>query len=84
VRDEGKKFFVRSLNTLGLVDAGLNESLLKPGDIYDKRVVDLLFEKLKPSSLQVASPDSRIDEQIDEKAGTVAITFDYRPCPLQP
>ena len=38
----------------------------------------------KPSSLQVASPDSRIDEQIDEQAGTVAITFDYRPCPLQP
>jgi hypothetical protein len=58
--------------------------LLKPGDIYDKRLVDLLFEKLKPSSLQVASSDSRVDEQIDEKAGTVAITFDYRPCPLQP
>ena len=81
--DEGKKFFVTSLKTVGLEDANLNDSLLKPGDIYDKRLVDLLFEKYKPSSLQAASADSRISEQIDEKAGTVAITFDFRPCPLQ-
>ena len=81
--DEGKKFFITSLKTVGLEDANLNDSLLKPGDIYDKRLVDLLFEKYKPSSLQAASADSRISEQIDEKAGTVAITFDFRPCPLQ-
>ena len=81
--DEGKKFFITSLKTVGLEDANLNDSLLKPGNIYDKRLVDLLFEKYKPSSLQAASADSRISEQIDEKAGTVAITFDFRPCPLQ-
>jgi len=81
--DEGRKFFVSSLKTLGLEDADLNDSLLKPGDVYDKRLVDLLFEKYKPSSLQDASHDSRINEQIDEKAGMVAITFDFRPCPLQ-
>ncbi len=81
--DEGKKFFITSLKTVGLDDANLNDSLLKPGNIYDKRLVDLLFEKYKPSSLQAASADSRISEQIDEKAGTVAITFDFRPCPLQ-
>jgi len=81
--DEGKKFSITSLKTVGLDDANLNDSLLKPGNIYDKRLVDLLFEKYKPSSLQAASADSRISEQIDEKAGTVAITFDFRPCPLQ-
>jgi hypothetical protein len=81
--DEGRKFFVSSLKSLGLEETDLNDSLLKPGDVYDKRLVDLLFEKYKPSSLQDASPDSRINEQIDEKAGMVAITFDFRPCPLQ-
>ena len=81
--DEGKKFFVSSLRVLGLDDSVLKDSLLKPGDVYDQRLVNLFVQQHASSSLTDVSPDSRVRRQLDERAGTVAITFDFRVCPLQ-
>jgi outer membrane protein insertion porin family len=80
--DEGKKFYVSSLNVLGRVDSVLKDSLIKEGDVYDERLVNLFVQQHAPSSVD-ASLDSRIHRQLDESAGTVAITFDLRDCPFQ-
>ena len=85
--DEGKKFYINSVDFLGL-DKRLSEDLLKdmqlnPGKVYDQRLVDLFLEKIISSGPSDASRKSRVHQQLDERAGTVAITFDFRPCPVE-
>lgn len=79
--DEGKKFYVSSLRVLGRDDSVLKDSLVKQGDVYDERLVNLFVQQHVPFSVD-ASLDSRIHRQLDERAGTVAITFDLRDCPF--
>jgi hypothetical protein len=81
--DEGKKFIVSNVSILGLDDHVLEDSLLKPGKVYDQRLVDLFWQEHASSLATDASPDSRIDLRLDERAGTVAVTFDFRTCPLK-
>jgi hypothetical protein len=81
--DEGKQFYVSSINVLGLNDHVLEDFLLKPGDTYNERLANLSFEKHATSSLTDASFDSRVHLQLDERAATVAITFDFRNCPAE-
>jgi len=81
--DEGKQFYVSSVNVLGAPEHVLKDLLLKPGDIYNKRLVNLFFQEQAPAPPTDASPDSRIHLQLDERAATVAITFDFRHCPSQ-
>ena len=85
--DEGKKFYINSVDFLGL-DKRLSGDLLKdmqlnPGKVYDQRLVDLFLEKIIPSGPSDALRKSRVHQQLDERAGTVAITFDFRPCPVE-
>src|SRR5258708_22444366 len=85
--DEGKKFYINSVGFLGL-DKRPSEDLLKdmqlnPGKVYDQRLIDLFLEKIIPSVPSDASRESRMHQQLDERAGTVAITFDFRPCPVE-
>jgi outer membrane protein insertion porin family len=80
--DEGKKFYVSDLKVLGRWDSVLNDSLIKRGDVYDERLVNLFVQEHAPSSVD-ASPGSRIHRQLNERAGTVAITFDLRDCPFE-
>jgi hypothetical protein len=61
----------------------VEDSLLKPGDIYDKRVISLFFRKHALLPLSNASQDSGIQLQLNQQAGTVAITFDFQSCALQ-
>ncbi len=81
--DEGKQFHVSSINVLGLNDDVLEDFLLKPGDIYNERLAHLSFEKHATSSLTDASFNSRVHLQLDERAATVAITFDFPNCPAE-
>lgn len=81
--DEGKQFYVSSIKVLGLEDHVLEDFLLKPGDIYNERLANLSFEKHATSSLTDASFNSRVHLQLDERAATVAITFDFRNCPAE-
>ncbi|PYT03833.1 MAG: hypothetical protein DMF60_17140 [Acidobacteria bacterium] len=85
--DVGKKFFVSRIDIMGLDEAdfqnALKDLLVKPGDVYDQRLVDL-FLKVHASSLPItAPPDSLIDLQLDERVGTVDITYDFRPCRVE-
>ena len=85
--DEGTKFYINSVDFLGL-DKRPSEDLLKdmqlnPGKVYDQRLVDLFLEKIIPSGPSDASRKSRVHQQLDERAGTVAITFDFRPRPVE-
>ena len=81
--DEGKRFYVSRVSILGLDDHVLEDSLLKRGAVYDQRLVDLFLQEHASSLPTDASPDSRIHLRLNERAGTVAVTFDFRTCPLQ-
>ena len=85
--DEGKKFFVSRIDIMGLDEAAfqnvLKDLLVKPGDAYDQRLVDLFLQMHAALLPITAPPDSLIDLQLDERAGTVAITYDFRPCRVE-
>lgn len=78
--DEGKQFYVSSISLLGADDHLLEDSPLQPGNIYDQRLARRFVQEHSPSSLRDASPDSLIHLQLDERAGTLAITYDFRDC----
>ena len=82
--DEGKQFFVSRVSVLGL-DGGtseqlLRESLLKRGDIYNERLAHLFLQKHAMFLPPGTTTDSHMDLQLNERGGTVAITYDFRPC----
>jgi outer membrane protein assembly factor BamA len=63
---------------------------VKDGDLFDKAAVvkgleaELFFFSSPMARLPAGvSPSSRIRLKFNEKAGTVAITFDIRPCPSE-
>jgi outer membrane protein insertion porin family len=79
--DEGKQFYVSSVNVLGVDEMArqelLNDLPIKDGQIYNRRLWELSLRKY--SSM---FPDCKCDEserQLDEKAGTVALTLDLQP-----
>jgi TonB family protein len=82
--DEGKKFFVSRIDIMGLDEPVFQNArqdlLVKPGNVYDQRLVKLFLQNhasLLPANVP---PDSSIDLRLDEEAGTVALTYDFRPC----
>lgn len=80
--DEGKVFYVCSLSILGLDEPAQGELLkdfpLKRGQVYNGRLFGQFLLK-HPSTFPDCGCGYR--EQLDEKAGTVAFTFDFRACP---
>ncbi len=83
--DEGKQFYVSSVNVLGLGEGAPHNTtedlLLKPGDVYNQRLADLFVENHASLLPTDASPNSGIHLRPDEKSGMVAVTFDFRRCP---
>jgi hypothetical protein len=81
--DEGKQFFISSIDAIGARDDDvLKDSPLKRGDVYNKNVVNLIFQKHAnplPPMLHWIHTFTCIR---NERAGTVAITFDFRDCPI--
>jgi hypothetical protein len=82
--DEGKQFYASSVNVLGLSEAA-QEGILKGfpiGQIYHARTLERFLGK-HSSLLQFSSDDPRhVKKLLDERAGTVAITLDAWPCPV--
>lgn len=78
--DEGKQFYVRSVEVWGL-DESAGQEMLKDfpvGRVYNARLFDLF---LKKHSLEFSPDDPwRVMKRLDDRAGTVAITLDARPC----
>jgi outer membrane protein insertion porin family len=82
--DEGKQFYVSSVKVLGLNEPAQQEILkdFPVGQIYNTRTFELFLRK-HSSLLQFESDDPRhVKKRLDEQAGTVAITLDARPCPV--
>jgi hypothetical protein len=51
------------------------------GQIYNERLVELFLQKDFP---EVDPDDPRIQQRaLDERSGTVALTFDFRQCPTE-
>jgi Surface antigen variable number repeat len=85
--DEGKQFVISDINILGLDGHPSNDTSdelhLKRGDVFNKGNVDLFFKQHASSLPYETSSESNIHLQLDERAGTVAVTFDFRPCPVE-
>jgi outer membrane protein assembly factor BamA len=85
--DEGKQFFISSIDVVGLdgqaSESVLRESRLKPGDIYNQRLADLFLREHASLLPPGISPTSRVRLNYNESAGTVALGFDFRSCPVE-
>jgi outer membrane protein insertion porin family len=85
--DEGKQFYVSSINVLGLDQQesqnALKDLLLKRGEIYNQRLIELFLQKLGFLMPGDSPSPSMVQWRIDQQVATVAITFDFRQCPIQ-
>lgn len=82
--DEGKQFYIRSIDVRGL-DKSARQEILKDfsvGKVYNARLFDVSLKK-HSWLFQFTSDDPRhVTKRLDERAATVAITLDARPCPV--
>ena len=85
--DEGRQFYVSGVNVVGLdeqvSEQELKDLLLKRGDVYNQRLARLFVEKHAPSLAPGALTESRIHLLPDERTATVAVSFDFRSCPVE-
>ena len=77
--DEGKAFYVSSIDIVGADAEVLNDLALTPGQIYNARLVELFLRKHLPGA-DVNDPNIQ-RRLLDERNGTVALRFDFRSCP---
>ena len=81
--DEGKQFYVDEVQVVGLDDADrrvlLKESALQSGDIYNARLDDLFLGTIKSRFPGCGCSEVK-HNQIDERRGTVVLTYDLRSC----
>ncbi|HEY6370455.1 MAG TPA: TonB family protein [Candidatus Sulfotelmatobacter sp.] len=81
--DEGKQFYISRVNVVGLDEKAFQnvkrEMILKPGDIYNQRLMELFQERYTSQSSN-ASLEPRYQLHMDQSAGTVAMTYDFRLC----
>ncbi len=83
--DEGKQFFVYGINIIGVDESFrahqmFQDLLLKPGQIYNGRLVELFLKREHGSVLSKCECNDRPGLQLDESAALVTITFDFRSC----
>jgi outer membrane protein assembly factor BamA len=80
--DEGKQFYVGSINVLGLDEPTsqnlLHGFLLKSGDVFNRRLYEMSIKHLsRPQSRVSVSASYKLDESV----GTIAITISPGHCP---
>jgi outer membrane protein insertion porin family len=85
--DEDKQFVVSSVNVLGLNEQesqnALKDLLLKRGDIYNQRLLELFLEKQGLSTPSDLLDPNLVLRRLDQQEGTVALTFDLGHCPIE-
>jgi outer membrane translocation and assembly module TamA len=78
--DEGKQFIVNSINLIGedanSLEAAGKDLILKPGQVYNQRFVDLFVMKHPSENVS----DSTTMFHVNEHEGTVDVTLDLRHC----
>jgi outer membrane protein insertion porin family len=86
--DEGKQYRISQIRILGLdpiITKKLLQNLkLKPGDVYDDRLIEPFFQENK--SLLPDDADLGADAQVErnDQDATLGITLDFRGCPAWP
>jgi outer membrane protein assembly factor BamA len=83
--DEGKQFYVSSVDVIG-VDAATEQKILKDfpaGQIFNSRLFELFLKKYSSLFAFSTNDPLRVKKHLDELAGTVSITLDVRPCPVE-
>jgi TonB family protein len=82
--DEGKQFSVEHIDILGLDESAFEtvrkDLFVKPGDIYNERLVNLSLEKYAVLIPNDGSLEPRLNLRLDEQDSTLAITYDFRHC----
>ena len=74
--DEGKQFYVSSIGILGVDPQALNDLSLTRGQVYNVRLVN---EFIRKHLRGVDVNDWKVQQRVlDERNGTVALTFDFR------
>lgn len=80
--DEGKQFYISSIDVVGENEQQLEnvskDLPIKPGDVYNRRLAEFFLAKRGADT----APESGIQLRLDERAGTAALTFDLRHCPV--
>lgn len=86
--EEGKRFRFGEIKVLGfdplVAQKLLHESGLETGNIYDPSLVSTFFERNRKVLPGDAEAIGDTERRIDEQAGTVSITMDFRGCPQLP
>lgn len=77
--DEGKQFYVSSIGIVGVDSKVLNDLPLTPGQLYNVRLIDEFLRRHLPGA-EVNDPTIQ-HRLLDERNGTVALTFDFRSRP---
>lgn len=82
--DEGKQFYLTRVDILGLDESSRQEIMkdLPVGQIYNQRLFDLFLEKHASTFKFLHDDPSLVAKRLDERAGTVEISLDCRPCPV--
>jgi outer membrane protein assembly factor BamA len=79
--DEGRQFYLSEVEVLGLDESGrqavLNDLPLKRGQIYNSRLWELVWVKY---GSRLPDCECRTLRRLEEKAGSIAMTLDFRPC----
>ena len=85
--DEGKQFLVSSVKIVGLDESAAENALkdlaLKRGEVYNEKLAELFLLTEGAWLPSGPSPESRIHMALNERAGTVALAFDFAPCPVE-
>lgn len=81
--DEGKQFYISRINMEGVGapprQQVLDELALRPGDIYNSRLWELSLQRVA-SVFSKCVCRSNQSLQLDERAGTVAVTVEFGSC----
>lgn len=76
--DEGKQFYVSRIKVVGVDESALNDLVLKPGQIYNARLVQQFLDRHAPG-LGVGDPNVQ-HLKLDERRGLVDVTLDLASC----
>lgn len=76
--DEGKQFYVNSVEVVDVDESVLNDLVLKRGQIYNARLIQLFLDRQAPG-LDVG--DSKVQHlKLHERRGLVDVTLDLSSC----
>jgi len=84
--DEGRQYFVKDVQFWGVdpkLEARLRSKLPRGSWLFNSAVLENFFKANRHVLPADASPEDNVEFRRDAKDATVALLFDFRPCPNQ-